>query len=158
MVQTLSHPFALQSLRPMPTLHSRAVFIVKASNDQGWQFVTRVHDRLVHLPPTCCITSLAAVEANDIGKIVQLTRTVARASSVQTYESARTYNVLANMFVAVRLWNMPILNDEIMHSSNQNRVRSLKKAENFVKEPTWLMLDLCILRLVLVLDGYHGLF
>ena len=54
--------------------------------------MTRVHARLVHLPPTCCITSLgAAVQASDVGKIVQLTGTVVRASPVQMYESARTY-------------------------------------------------------------------
>jgi len=55
------------------------------------QVMTRVHARLVHLPPTCCITSLAAVDASDVGKIVQLTGTVVRASPVQMYESARTY-------------------------------------------------------------------
>ena len=59
--------------------------------DQGDNVMTRVHARLVHLPPTCCITSLAAVEASDVGKIVQLTGTVVRASPVQMYESARTY-------------------------------------------------------------------
>lgn len=65
--------------------------IVKGDQGEGGQFMTRVHARLVHLPPTCCITSLASVEASDVGKIVQLSGTVVRTSAVQMYESARTY-------------------------------------------------------------------
>lgn len=65
--------------------------VVKGSQGDGTSGMTRVHARLVHLPPTCCITSLAAVDASDVGKIVQLTGTVVRASPVQMYESARTY-------------------------------------------------------------------
>lgn len=67
---------------------------VKGSNHHNQDssvMMTRVHARLVHLPPTCCITSLGAVQARDVGKIVQLTGTVVRASPVQMYESARTY-------------------------------------------------------------------
>ena len=52
---------------------------------------SRVHARLVHLPPTCCRASVASVEAKDVGKIVQLSGTVVRTSQVQMYESARTY-------------------------------------------------------------------
>ena len=52
---------------------------------------TRVHARLVHLPPTCCRTSVASMDATDVGKIVQLSGTVVRTSPVQMYESARTY-------------------------------------------------------------------
>lgn len=52
---------------------------------------TRVHARLVHLPPTCCRTSVARMDATDVGKIVQLSGTVVRTSPVQMYESARTY-------------------------------------------------------------------
>jgi DNA helicase MCM9 len=63
--------------------------VVKGGGESS--IMTRVHARLVHLPPTCCITSLVAVQATDVGKIVQLTGTVVRASSVQMYESARTY-------------------------------------------------------------------
>jgi DNA replicative helicase MCM subunit Mcm2 (Cdc46/Mcm family) len=52
---------------------------------------TRVHARLVHLPPTCCRASVARMGAKDVGKIVQLSGTVVRTSPVQMYESARTY-------------------------------------------------------------------
>jgi DNA replicative helicase MCM subunit Mcm2 (Cdc46/Mcm family) len=59
-------------------------------NGKGSQ-KTRVHARLVHLPPTCCRASVASMEASDIGKIVQLSGTVVRAGPVQMYESSRTY-------------------------------------------------------------------
>jgi DNA helicase MCM9 len=52
---------------------------------------TRVHARLVHLPPTCCRPSVARMDASDVGKIVQISGTVVRTSPVQMYESARTY-------------------------------------------------------------------
>jgi DNA replicative helicase MCM subunit Mcm2 (Cdc46/Mcm family) len=53
---------------------------------------TRVHARLVHLPPTCCKPSLgASISAQDVGKIWQVTGTVVRTGPVQMYESARTY-------------------------------------------------------------------
>lgn len=52
---------------------------------------TRVHARLVNLPPTCCRASVARMGAADVGKIVQLSGTVVRTSTVQMYESARTY-------------------------------------------------------------------
>jgi DNA helicase MCM9 len=52
---------------------------------------TRVHGRIFHLPPTCCRTSIAAMEATDVGKIIQLSGTCVRTSPVQMYESARTY-------------------------------------------------------------------
>lgn len=53
--------------------------------------MTRVHARLVHLPPTSCKASLHHMEATDVGKMWQLSGTVVRASVVQMYESARTY-------------------------------------------------------------------
>jgi DNA helicase MCM9 len=67
--------------------------MVKGDKGNGKQGLpaTRVHARLVHLPPTCCRTSVAAMEADDVGKIVQLTGTVVRTSPLQMYESARTY-------------------------------------------------------------------
>jgi DNA helicase MCM9 len=52
---------------------------------------TRVHGRIYHLPPTCCRTSIAAMEATDVGKIIQISGTCVRTSPVQMYESARTY-------------------------------------------------------------------
>jgi len=54
---------------------------------------TRVHPRLVHLPPhsSCCKPSLSSINAEDMGRIVQLTGTVVRASPVRMYESSRTY-------------------------------------------------------------------
>ena len=51
---------------------------------------TRVHARLVHLPPTCCHPG-AALTADDVGKIVQVSGTVVRTGPVHMYESARTY-------------------------------------------------------------------
>lgn len=57
-------------------------------NEKG---MTRVHARIVHLPPTCCRTSVATMEASDIGRIVQVSGTCVRASPVQMYESARQY-------------------------------------------------------------------
>ena len=66
--------------------------IVKGDKGNGKGLpATRVHARLVHLPPTCCRTSVAAMAASDVGKIVQLSGTVVRTSPVQMYESARTY-------------------------------------------------------------------
>lgn len=52
---------------------------------------SRVHARLVHLPPTITRSSVASMKARDVGKMVQLSGTVVRTSSVQMYESARTY-------------------------------------------------------------------
>ena len=53
--------------------------------------MTRVHARLVHLPPTCTKSSLSHLEAADVGKIWQVQGTVVRAAIVQMYESARSY-------------------------------------------------------------------
>jgi DNA replicative helicase MCM subunit Mcm2 (Cdc46/Mcm family) len=54
---------------------------------------TRVHPRLVHLPPhsSCCKPSLSSIHATDMGRIVQLTGTVVRASPVRMYECARQF-------------------------------------------------------------------
>jgi DNA replicative helicase MCM subunit Mcm2 (Cdc46/Mcm family) len=52
---------------------------------------SRVHARLVHLPPTITRNSVASMTARDVGKMVQLSGTVVRTCSVQMYESARTY-------------------------------------------------------------------
>lgn len=53
---------------------------------------TRVHARLVHLPPTCCKATLGtSLSADDVGKLWQVSGTVVRTGSVQMYESARTY-------------------------------------------------------------------
>jgi DNA helicase MCM9 len=65
--------------------------VVKGDQSDAAQNITRVHARLVHLPPTCCKTSLASMDASDVGKILQVSGTVVRASPVQMYESARTY-------------------------------------------------------------------
>ena len=53
--------------------------------------MTRVHARIVHLPPTCCRTSVATMEASDVGRIVQVSGTCVRTSPLQMYESARQY-------------------------------------------------------------------
>jgi len=54
---------------------------------------TRVHARLVHLPPhpTCCKPSISALTCADVGKIIQISGTVVRASKVQMYESQRAF-------------------------------------------------------------------
>ena len=52
---------------------------------------TRVHARLVNLPPSCSQSSLAQMEASDVGQIWQITGTCVRTGPVQMYESARTY-------------------------------------------------------------------
>lgn len=52
---------------------------------------TRVHARLVHLPPQCHKLSLGGLDASDVGKMWQVSGTVVRVGSVQMYESTRTY-------------------------------------------------------------------
>lgn len=54
---------------------------------------TRVHARLVNLPPhsSNCKPSLSSLTSHDVGKILQLSGTVTRASSVQMYESQRSF-------------------------------------------------------------------
>jgi DNA replicative helicase MCM subunit Mcm2 (Cdc46/Mcm family) len=66
--------------------------VVKGCKSDGnGSAATRVHARLVHLPPTCCKTSLGSMQAEDVGKVFQVSGTVVRAGPVQMYESARTY-------------------------------------------------------------------
>lgn len=83
-----------------------ATGLVKGDKGDGKALpMTRVHARLIHLPPTCCKPSLASMDASDVGKIVQLSGTVVRTCPVQMYESARTYrcsgkNGCAQTFVA----------------------------------------------------------
>lgn len=65
------------------------VWVVKGDTSSS---VTRVHARLVQLPPTCCKPSLGkSLSAQDVGKIWQISGTVVRTGPVQMYESARTY-------------------------------------------------------------------
>ncbi|CAJ1969660.1 unnamed protein product [Cylindrotheca closterium] len=64
---------------------------VKGDQQSSGAQSTRVHARLVHLPPTITRNSVASMTAKDVGKIVQLSGTVVRTSSVQMYESARKY-------------------------------------------------------------------
>ena len=68
--------------------------VVKGDQSENAQNITRIHARLVHLPPTCCKSSLASMDASDVGKILQVSGTVVRASPVQMYESARTYKCI----------------------------------------------------------------
>jgi DNA replicative helicase MCM subunit Mcm2 (Cdc46/Mcm family) len=60
-------------------------------SDGNGSAATRVHARLVHLPPTCCKTSLGSMQAQDVGKVFQVSGTVVRTGPVEMYESARTY-------------------------------------------------------------------
>ena len=79
--------------RPQPTSVKGDKAINRSNKKGGGSKVqaTRVHARLVHLPPTCCRNSVASMEAKDVGKIVQLSGTVVRTSTVQMYESGRLY-------------------------------------------------------------------
>lgn len=54
---------------------------------------TKIHARLVHLPPhiNCCKPSLSCIHAGDVGKIVQLSGTVVRASPIRMVEKSRAY-------------------------------------------------------------------
>jgi len=61
--------------------------IVKGTNN------SRVHARLIHLPPTCCKLSLASLAAEDVGKIVQCSGTVVRVTPVCMYE-VRTITII----------------------------------------------------------------
>lgn len=74
-----------------PIAHRRWTVKGDKGNSKGGIPATRVHARLVQLPPTCCRTSVASMNSSDVGKIVQLSGTVVRTSPVQMYESARTY-------------------------------------------------------------------
>ena len=57
-------------------------FCIKGDNNNE---VTRVHARLVHLPPhsSCCKSSIASLKAADVGKIVQISGKI----STQTFSS-----------------------------------------------------------------------
>ena len=57
--------------------------------------LTRVHARLVHLPPSRFKSTLSQLKARDVGQMWQVSGTVVRASPIQMYESARTYQCKA---------------------------------------------------------------
>lgn len=66
----------------------------KVKGDRSAGDLTRVHARLVHLPPSSSLgnSSLSRIlSAAHVGRMVQVTGTVVRTSAVQMYESARTY-------------------------------------------------------------------
>ena len=52
---------------------------------------TRLHARLVQLPPSRFKSSLSRLQARDVGQMWQVAGTVVRASPIQMYESTRTY-------------------------------------------------------------------
>mmetsp|Transcript_18509 Transcript_18509/g.50547 ORF Transcript_18509/g.50547 Transcript_18509/m.50547 type:complete len:896 (+) Transcript_18509:5909-8596(+) len=52
---------------------------------------TRLHPRLVMLPPSRFKASLSRLQASDVGQMFQVCGTVVRASTIQMYESTRTY-------------------------------------------------------------------
>jgi DNA replicative helicase MCM subunit Mcm2 (Cdc46/Mcm family) len=52
---------------------------------------SRVHARLMNLPPYCFKSSLADVTAQDVGTLMQLVATVVKTGPVQMLETARTY-------------------------------------------------------------------
>ena len=53
----------------------------------------RLHARLVHLPPhfECCKPSIRMIEANDAGKMVQISGKVVRVSPALAFESEKLY-------------------------------------------------------------------
>lgn len=53
----------------------------------------RLHARLVHLPPhfECCKPSIRLIEANDAGKMVQISGKVVRVSPALAFESEKFY-------------------------------------------------------------------
>ena len=72
-------------------------YSIKGLKGDGGIAATRVHARLVHLPPTCCKTSLhSSLQADDVGQIMQVSGTVVRTGPVQMYESARTYQCVCS--------------------------------------------------------------
>jgi hypothetical protein len=59
-----SHERTQISLPPM--------MVKGCKSDGNGSAATRVHARLVHLPPTCCKTSLGSMQAEDVGKVFQV--------------------------------------------------------------------------------------
>jgi DNA replicative helicase MCM subunit Mcm2 (Cdc46/Mcm family) len=76
---------------PAAPIQLPPMMVKGCKSDGNGSAATRVHARLVHLPPTCCKTSLGSMQAEDVGKVFQVSGTVVRAGPVQMYESARTY-------------------------------------------------------------------
>ena len=52
---------------------------------------TRVHARLMNLPPYCFKPSLADISAEDVGSLMQIVGTVVKTGPVQMLETARTF-------------------------------------------------------------------
>ena len=59
---------------------------------------TRIHARLIHLPPHTSNVkpSLSSLTSSDVGKVLQLCGTVVRTSQVKMYESQRLYQCITN--------------------------------------------------------------
>jgi DNA helicase MCM9 len=93
----LRYPTTLLPLLEKAIVHAQAQLFDNSLEFEGTVkgdtsvSMTRVHARLVHLPPTCTKSSLSHLEAEDVGKIWQVQGTVVRAAIVQMYESARSY-------------------------------------------------------------------
>mmetsp|Transcript_15773 Transcript_15773/g.22529 ORF Transcript_15773/g.22529 Transcript_15773/m.22529 type:complete len:791 (-) Transcript_15773:2048-4420(-) len=99
----LRYPFALLGLLEEAIVRAQRIVIEQyalvASNlpiatvkgDQNTP--TKIHARLVHLPPhiNCCKPSLSCIDAGDVGNIVQISGTVVRASPVRMIEKSRSY-------------------------------------------------------------------
>lgn len=69
-----------------------------AAGGGGVSLLTRVHARLVHLPPPSSSSrqlSDTTLRASRVGRMVQVTGTVVRTGPVRMYESARTYRCRA---------------------------------------------------------------
>jgi DNA replicative helicase MCM subunit Mcm2 (Cdc46/Mcm family) len=79
--------YNLQNVNTNGNTNIRPTAAIKGQN------ATRVHARLVNLPPHSSNhkPSLSSLTSHDVGKILQLSGTVTRTSTVQMYESQRAY-------------------------------------------------------------------
>ena len=66
-------------------------------------WMTQIHTRLVHLPPTCTKKSLNHMEATDVSKIWKVQGTVDSDPQVQMCNLIVLIGVLGRMDVAVAL-------------------------------------------------------
>lgn len=76
--------------------------ISNAYSVKGANRNSRVHARLIHLPPTCCKLSLGSLQASDVGKIVQCSGNVVRTTPVCMYESVRYFKVSFHLHFLIR--------------------------------------------------------
>jgi DNA replicative helicase MCM subunit Mcm2 (Cdc46/Mcm family) len=74
----------------MASSSSSSSWTVKGTVASNGQVTTRIHARLMNLPPYCFKPSLADISAQDVGTLMQLVATVVKTGPVQMLETART--------------------------------------------------------------------